>query len=31
MSDLINLQTPQRVAAAARLIRKGKVFPLDLC
>jgi hypothetical protein len=27
-AGLINLQTPQRVAAAARLIRKGKVFPL---
>jgi hypothetical protein len=29
MSDLINLQTPERVAAAACLIRKGNVFPLD--
>jgi kynurenine formamidase len=28
-AGLINLQTPERVAGAARLVRKGRVFPLD--
>jgi hypothetical protein len=27
---LVNLLTPARVAAAARLVRKGRMFPLDL-
>jgi kynurenine formamidase len=27
---LINLLTPERIAAAARLVRRGQVFPLDL-
>jgi hypothetical protein len=26
---LLNLQTPERVVAAARLVRKGAVFPLN--
>ena len=27
---LVNLMTPEKIAAAARLVRKGQVFPLDL-
>jgi kynurenine formamidase len=27
---LVNLMTPERIAAAARLVTKGQVFPLDL-
>jgi kynurenine formamidase len=27
---LINLLTPQRIAAAAQLVRRGQVFPLDM-
>jgi kynurenine formamidase len=27
---LVNLMTPERVAAAARLVRAGRMFPLDL-
>jgi hypothetical protein len=27
---LINLQTPERVASAARLVRRGVIFPLDI-
>jgi len=27
---LVNLMTPERVAAAARLVRRGQVFCLDL-
>ena len=27
---LVNLMTPERVAAAARLVRTGRMFPLDL-
>jgi kynurenine formamidase len=27
---LINLLTPERIAAAARLVRRGQVFPLDM-
>jgi hypothetical protein len=27
---LINLMTPDRVAAGARLVRKGQIFPLDM-
>ena len=27
---LVNLMTPDRVAAAARLVRTGQMFPLDL-
>jgi kynurenine formamidase len=27
---LVNLLTPQRVAAAAKLVRRGQVFPLDM-
>ena len=27
---LVNLLTPERVAAAARLVRTGRMFPLDL-
>src|SRR5579884_4133233 len=26
---MLNLQTPERVAAAARLVRRGALFPLD--
>lgn len=29
-AGLVNLMTPERVAAAARLVRSGKMFPLDL-
>ena len=27
---LVNLMTPERVDEAARLVRKGQVFPLDM-